>query len=249
MPRPAGRNDLKATLEKIVRVSLYKLIELPSQLSFLGMWPSTGDLISNIRPRRSATMTTPRPRMVTETGILKEMQRRCYTPWSAICSVRQHEEDILFLECRGCKLAVLEHCAFLMECAVYEASKEHDWLVRNEAMIQFCWTMYYVDTVANDAGSEEEEEGTQQSDWEQEQDLTEDTEEDGEDLDLAYNILVHRVALESRDGSLDIPSIVVMYEIDHGPIKNHLREKSSPSSKCIEDLSGVRLENPRFLNG
>lgn len=83
-------------------------------------------------------------RLTITRSILGAMRLSGYTPWSAVRSVRMHEPDISSAACEHCKAALLASCAFLVECAAAEASRERDWLVRNEAVIQLCWILYNV---------------------------------------------------------------------------------------------------------
>nr|BBA49240.1 hypothetical protein [Oryzias latipes] len=75
-------------------------------------------------------------------AIVREMRLCGYTPWSAVQAVRRCESSMLELSCSECRRVIFTHCAFLMECAAVEASRERDWLVRNEAVIQLCWVVH-----------------------------------------------------------------------------------------------------------
>ncbi|KAF0023413.1 hypothetical protein F2P81_024043 [Scophthalmus maximus] len=83
-----------------------------------------------------------RDRSELATTVLNEMRWCGYTPWSAIHAVRCCEERLLGLRCSGCRKTLLTYCTFLMEHAALEASREGDWLVRNEAVIQLCWALW-----------------------------------------------------------------------------------------------------------
>lgn len=78
------------------------------------------------------------------TVILDKMRWCGYTPWSAVQAVRSSEGRISKLTCVQCKSRLLASCVFLMECAAVEASRQRDWLVRNEAVIQLCLLLYYI---------------------------------------------------------------------------------------------------------
>lgn len=80
----------------------------------------------------------------TVTFILDKMRWCGYTPWSAVQAVRCSEGRISGIDCVQCKSRLLASCVFLMECAAVEASRQRDWLVRNEAVIQLCWLLYHI---------------------------------------------------------------------------------------------------------
>lgn len=76
--------------------------------------------------------------------ILDKMRRCGYTPWSAVEAVRCIEDHVVKLTCTECKSRILAACVFLMECAAVEASRQRDWLVRNEAVIQLSWLLCHM---------------------------------------------------------------------------------------------------------
>lgn len=76
--------------------------------------------------------------------MLRDMRQCGYTPWSAVNALRVKERRITEISCVTCRQNLLASGAFLMECAAVESSKAHDWLVRNEAVIQLCWLMYHI---------------------------------------------------------------------------------------------------------
>lgn len=78
------------------------------------------------------------------TLILDKMRWCGFTPWSAVQAVRCLEVRISRITCAECKSRLLTSCVFLMECAAVEASRQRDWLVRNEAVIQLCWLLYQI---------------------------------------------------------------------------------------------------------
>lgn len=78
-------------------------------------------------------------------GLILDRMRWCgYTPWSAVQAVRCSEVRIMGIACAECRTQVLTSCAFLVECAAVEASRQRDWLVRNEAVIQLCSLLYHI---------------------------------------------------------------------------------------------------------
>lgn len=76
------------------------------------------------------------------TPILDKMRWCGYTSWSAVQAVRYSEVRISRIACAECKSQLLASCVFLMECTAVEGSRQCDWLVRNEAVIQLCWLLY-----------------------------------------------------------------------------------------------------------
>lgn len=66
---------------------------------------------------------------------------------------RTCEADLFRIECTGCINAYMKYCVLLMENTAVEASREHDWILHNEAVVQLCWALYHIriNTTSGDA--------------------------------------------------------------------------------------------------
>ena len=166
------------------------------------------------------------------TCILDKIKLCGCTPWAAVQAVRCIEDQFeMNISCSKCKHRILASCAFLMECAAVEASREYDWLVRNEAVIELCWLLYEIHR-------------PQHGDTRQ---LTE---------AWAESIVIHSVKYqEHKDnrGLSDIQALVVIFANDHLPF---LSKKSSDEffkdkyqngyPVCDPELIEVLEQNKRF---
>lgn len=137
--------------------------------------------------------------------ILSEMRLSGYTPWSAVRAVRMYERDISSTACKHCKAGLLASCAFLIECAAVEASRAHDWLVRNEAVIQLCWIMYNVhintEAVSSDADDDDDDDDDNLKHW-------------------AKSTSAHSVKYQSYRSKehRDVEPLVILFANDHPPL-------------------------------
>lgn len=142
------------------------------------------------------------------TLILDKMRWCGYTPWSAVHAVRCSETRISRIRCPECRIRLLTSCAFLMECAAVEASRDRDWLVRNEAVIQLCWLLYQIHKPHGDHFEELLEAWTQST--------------------VIHSIRF--VEYKRTEPPFDIESLVVIFANDHLPFTSNSR-----SYDTIED--------------
>ncbi|TKS64993.1 hypothetical protein D9C73_027785 [Collichthys lucidus] len=130
------------------------------------------------------------------TCILDKMRWCGYTPWSAVQALRCSEGRVSAMSCLECKRRLLASCVYLMECAAVEASRQCDWLVRNEAVIQLCWLLYQI----------HKPQGCLVEKW----------------IDAwSESIVLHSLCFQEHkaEGRLcDLETLVVMYANDHLPV-------------------------------
>ncbi|TKS75711.1 hypothetical protein D9C73_010128 [Collichthys lucidus] len=130
------------------------------------------------------------------TRILDKMRWCSYTPWSAVQALRCSEGRVSAMSCLECKRRLLASCVYLMECAAVEASRQCDWLVRNEAVIQLCWLVYRI----------HKPQGCLVEKW----------------IDAwSESIVLHSLCFQEHkaEGRLcDLETLVVMYANDHLPV-------------------------------
>ena len=162
------------------------------------------------------------------TFILDKMRWCGYTPWSAVEAVRCSENLITKIECAGCKSLVLTSCVFLMECAAAEASKKHDWLVRNEAVVQLCWLLYHI----------HEPEGY----------------DAGKLIDVwSKSIMLHSIAFHEykvKTALCDLESLVVMFANDHLSVWSHTTVEPKDKYHCLpnSEILEVLKQNNGFAS-
>ena len=166
------------------------------------------------------------------TLILDKMRWCGYTSWSAVQAVRCSEVHISKIKCTECKSRILTSCVFLMECAAVEASRQRDWLVRNEAVIQLCWLLYQI----------HEPRGTH-----------------SEELLEAWteSTMIHSIRFQEytkAKGALsDLEALVVIFANDHLPVASEYQRSAisndryknggpSPDPELLE----VIMQNDRF---
>lgn len=139
------------------------------------------------------------------TLILDKMRWCGYTPWSAVQAVRCSEGRITKITCNKCKDQLLASCVFLMECAAVEASRQRDWLVRNEAVIQLCWLLYQIH---KPSGS------------------------DVKDLLEAWteSIMIHSIKFQQykvKASLSDLEALVVLFANDHLPVTSEIQSHTA----------------------
>lgn len=165
--------------------------------------------------------------------VLRLMRLSGYTPWSAVHAVRVAESALDNTKCRQCKPRLLASCAFLIECAAVEASREGDWLVRNEAVIELCWILYGIH-LGTRPGSDDEN----LVNWAL--------------ATVAHSVKYH--AYKPREQQ-DAEALVVLFANDH--VSTPTREKSdgSPSPQSSEtykpdhELESKIHANARYSTG
>ncbi|KAL0961663.1 hypothetical protein UPYG_G00353160 [Umbra pygmaea] len=164
---------------------------------------------------------------------ISDKMRWCgYTPWSAVQAVRCSEVRISKISCAACKTQLLASCAFLMECAAVEASRQRDWLVRTEAVIQLCWLLYQI---------------------------SKPRECDAEELLEAWteSVMIHSIRFheyKAKGAPFDLEALVVMFANDHLPlvskipsdaISQHRYDSRGPDPE--PELLEIIRRNDRFF--
>ena len=161
--------------------------------------------------------------------ILGKMRRSGYTPWSAVQAVRCTEVRIGKICCVNCTSLLLSSCVFLMECAAVEASRQRDWLVRNEAVIQLCWLLYHIHEPGGCASD------NLLAAW-------------------AESTVIHSIKFQQyrQTRDLDVESLVVMFANDHLPAENAsdtdaVELKSTTDEAIDPEVVEVISRNARFF--
>lgn len=167
-------------------------------------------------------------------GALGFLARHEYTPWAAVNAVRTMEPQLGNPSCDECDCTerVLASCAFLLECAAVEATREHDWLTRNEAVIQLCWVLGHIHTSR-----------------------------DVVTLDMRNWCSVHsrhmrvsRLQPRERDTN-NVPCSVMLYAIDHAPhdvdgeqsVRGEIRSDGDQRGPCTEEDRNKNHGTPDYV--